>query len=79
MNDETRTFKQIEEESLCFRYLYQLRIVRGCFLLQLFLVVFVQVTEGVTHADGVAEDQALVVAAKVVCADTHLLILFFCS
>lgn len=69
------TFKQIEEESLSICDLYDLFLVWCCFVLHLLLVVFVQETEGITHANGVAEIQALVVLSKVLCANPHFLIL----
>lgn len=49
------------------------------FFLYLLLVVFVQETESILHANGVAEFQALVVLSKVLRANPHFLIFLCCS
>lgn len=73
------TFKQIEEESLSICDLYVLLIIWCGFFLNLLVVVFVQETEGITHANGVAEIQALAVLSKVLCTNPHFLIFLCCS
>lgn len=79
VTEAVNTFKQIEEESLSFCDLYDLLLVWCRFFLYLLLIVFVQEIEGITHANGVAEIQALVVLSKVLCANPHPLIFLCCS
>lgn len=51
----------------------------GSFFLHLLLVVFVQETEGILHANRVAEIQALAVLSEVLCTNSYFLIFIFCS
>lgn len=55
------TFKKCEEESLCVGLNNGHLVLRGHFLLQLLVKVFVQEAEGITHADGFAQVQGLFV------------------
>ena len=73
------TFKQIEEESLSVCDLYDPNLIWIHFFMYLLLVVFIQETEGVAHADDVAEVQGLAVLSQVFCTNPYIVIFLCCS
>lgn len=72
------TFKQIEEEPLSVCDLNDALLIWCCFVLHFLLVIFAQEIQGVPHAEGVAETQALVELAKVFGAGAHFVVSVQC-
>lgn len=73
-----RTFKQIEEKSLCVCDLYDV-LFNWSFIPHRLFIEFAQGKEGILHSNGVTKNQAIVVPSEVLCTSPHFLILLCCS